>query len=270
LTNERDVTLPSGEIVESGLQLRNSFHLHPLSTADLFVPCGGRPESVNLGNVQRLLLPDGSPIIKIIVEGANLFFTNDARMILEKAGAILYKDASANKGGVLSSSLEVLAALSMNDEEFKQHMMVMDPQNPPEFYMAYVEEIQARVAENAALEFECIWKEFENTSVPRCVLTDKVSDKINNLNDAIQLSPFYSDSNLRNKVMSEAIPSRLLELLGLETILQRIPERYAKAVFACYLASRFVYRYGLSASDLAFYEYMQEWWLKPQKIVSKQ
>lgn len=48
LVTDRDVRLPNGEFVESGLQFRNNFHLHPLCKADLFVPCGGRPESINL------------------------------------------------------------------------------------------------------------------------------------------------------------------------------------------------------------------------------
>ena len=45
------------------------------SSATLFVPCGGRPEAVDLGNVSTLLKADGSPRFKYIVEGANLFFT---------------------------------------------------------------------------------------------------------------------------------------------------------------------------------------------------
>ena len=51
-----------------------------------------------------------------------MFFTQDARLLLEKAGVVLYKDSSANKGGVTSSSLEVLAALSLTDEEHEKHM----------------------------------------------------------------------------------------------------------------------------------------------------
>lgn len=46
-----------------------------LSTADLFVPCGGRPESVNTQNVDRMFHKDGRPRFKYIVEGANLFIT---------------------------------------------------------------------------------------------------------------------------------------------------------------------------------------------------
>jgi glutamate dehydrogenase len=38
--------------------------------------------------------------------------------VLEDAGILLFKDASTNKGGVTSSSLEVLAGLAMDDIEF--------------------------------------------------------------------------------------------------------------------------------------------------------
>lgn len=85
----------------------------------------------------------------------------DARLRLERAGVILYRDASANKGGVTSSSLEVLetkknnffkikfifffrlcdqvlAALSLTDAEFGEHMCVEPNQTPPKFYSDYV------------------------------------------------------------------------------------------------------------------------------------
>jgi glutamate dehydrogenase len=58
---------------------------------------------------------DGTPRFKYIVEGANLFISEAARHTLEDRGVILFKDASTNKGGVTSSSLEVLASLCLND-----------------------------------------------------------------------------------------------------------------------------------------------------------
>lgn len=97
------------------------------------MPCGGRPNSVTLSNVGKFIkLPDvsGEDMLagrydhihpnqlkfKIIVEGANLFISQDARLALERCGVILIKDASANKGGVTSSSLEVFAGLALSDE----------------------------------------------------------------------------------------------------------------------------------------------------------
>lgn len=58
LIDERDIKLPNGEVIEDGLKFRNEFHLHPLSSADLFVPCGGRPEAVDVNNVHHLFMRD--------------------------------------------------------------------------------------------------------------------------------------------------------------------------------------------------------------------
>jgi len=41
---------------------------------------------------------EGKPHFKYIVEGANLFLTQQARLHLEKRKVILFKDSSANKG----------------------------------------------------------------------------------------------------------------------------------------------------------------------------
>jgi glutamate dehydrogenase len=67
-----------------------------------------------------------TPRFKYIVEGANLFISENARVLLEESGVILFKDASANKGGVTSSSLEVLACLALSDEEFSKHLTVSE------------------------------------------------------------------------------------------------------------------------------------------------
>jgi glutamate dehydrogenase len=70
---------------------------------------------------------------------------------LEQAGVTIFKDASANKGGVTSSSLEVLAALALTPEEFDQHMRVREGKIP-EFYSKYVQMVQEKIAHNARLE----------------------------------------------------------------------------------------------------------------------
>merc|ERR1719262_1598718 len=141
LVDENNVKLPSGEVVPNGTTFRNTFHLRK-PEYDVFVPCGGRPESIDLGTVGRLIGQDGKSLVPYIVEGANLFITQDAKLRLEKAGCILYKDASANKGGVTSSSLEVLASLSFDDQGFIENMCVGADGTVPEFYKTYVKEVQ--------------------------------------------------------------------------------------------------------------------------------
>lgn len=105
---------------------------------------------------------DGKLRFPHIIEGANLFITEPARNVLQDAGCVLFKDASTNKGGVTSSSLEVLAALSFDDVGFKEHM-AEDNGKFPAFYKEYVKEIIERVESNARNEFEFIWAEHKRT-----------------------------------------------------------------------------------------------------------
>jgi len=119
-----------------------------------------------------------------------------------------------------------------------------------------------RIEENAELEFECIWKEHALSKTPRYLITDKLSDKINAFNDAVQASTLWSNKQLRSVVMTQALPRTLLKLLGLDTVLQRVPENYTKAIFGSYIASRYVYKYGLSAPEFAFYEFVENYLLQ--------
>ncbi|KAJ3365780.1 NAD-dependent glutamate dehydrogenase [Allomyces javanicus] len=262
LVDDVDVTLPDGTVVPNGLQFRNVFHLKREYASTLFVPCGGRPEAVDINNVHMLLNDDGTPRFKYIVEGANLFFTQDARLRLEKAGAVIFKDASANKGGVTSSSLEVLAALSFNDTEFEQHMSVKDARNPPAFYAQYVEEVQTIIESNAAAEFEAIWAEAERTGVPKAIISDQLSNAVVKLSDELQTTTLWDNKALRKIVLEEALPKLLQKQLGLDTILSRVPESYTRAIFGAYLASRFIYKYGTSPSQFAFFTYMSPYFAR--------
>ena len=90
-----------------GVKARNT--MHNRLRADAFVPCGGRPGTIDSTNYRQFLDKEtGVPSSKLIVEGANLFITGDARKALfEEAGVVIVKDSSANKGGVITSSYEI-------------------------------------------------------------------------------------------------------------------------------------------------------------------
>jgi len=254
---DRDITLPQGAKVENGLEFRNAFHLHPLFKADIFVPCGGRPASISINNWKTYVNDDGEPRFKVIVEGANLFITQQARLRLEEKGVILYKDASANKGGVTSSSLEVLASLALSDEDYDELMCVRNGR-VSEFRKKYVDGILSFIREAASREFEIIWKENKAKGIPRSILTDTLSEKINAIKDAIAASDLFTDNALVKKVVASGVPAALVEKVGIDKILKRVPATYLKALFASRIAGAYVYKYGLDANEITFFEFLKE------------
>ncbi len=261
--NDKRVTLPGGAVVANGEEFRNTFHLSPLARADLFVPCGGRPAAVNINNWRQLLDDGGRPKFKAIVEGANLFITEPARIRLEESGIVLIKDASANKGGVTSSSLEVFASLALDDAEFEDHFRVKDGAVPG-FMQRYVEDILRIVRSNARKEFDLLWREKEKCGRPLTHLTNEVSRKINDITDAVFRSDLVSDTRVVKKVVEDYAPASLLERVGLDGILSRVPETYLKAIVSTKLATGFVYRYGLAGNEIDFYTYLQALLRRPE------
>jgi glutamate dehydrogenase len=143
-------------------------------------------------------------VSKPFIEGANLFLTQEARLRLEEKGVILYKDASANKGGVTSSSLEVLASLVMTDKEWDELMCVKDGAES-DFRLQYIKEILEAIRENARLEFEIIWQENARLGLPRAILTDLISEKINEIKDSIRESDLFKDRALLKKVIEAGV-----------------------------------------------------------------
>ncbi|EEQ41345.1 Glutamate/Leucine/Phenylalanine/Valine dehydrogenase family protein [Clavispora lusitaniae] len=264
LVDDVEVTLPNGMVVTSGVSFRNSFHvklreIYGPQGVDLFVPCGGRPAAIDTNNVHELIdQKTGKSIIPYFVEGANLFITQSAKIILEQAGCIVFKDASTNKGGVTSSSLEVLAALSFDDKGFLENMCVGKNGVKPQFYEDYVKDVQAKIVSNAEAEFEGLWSLRQSTGQPITELSDKLSQAINKLADELANSKelWNDDVDFRNAVLVDALPPLLLQKIGIKDILARVPETYLKALFATRLAARFVYSRGIDSNPAKFLEFI--------------
>jgi len=144
-------------------------------------------------------------------------------------------------GGVTSSSLEVLAGLALSTQEYVDLMIFKDAK-PSEFYQSYVKDIQQKISENAAAEFQCIWREHSRLQgvKPRTTISDELSSTLNNLQAELESSDLFDDLPSRYGVMKKAIPKTLVDKIGLETLLKRLPETYQRALFSSWLASRFV------------------------------
>lgn len=62
LCEDKDIRLPSGEMVADGTQFRNGYHLRV--KAEVLIPCGGRPQAINISNVNQLFDAEGKPHFK--------------------------------------------------------------------------------------------------------------------------------------------------------------------------------------------------------------
>ena len=120
--------------------------------------------------------------------------------------------------------------------------MIFKDGNPSGFYQSYVKDIQAKITENAAQEFECIWKEYTRLqgSKPRTTISDELSSKLNELQAELEESDLFNDVPSRRGVMNKAIPKTLVEKIGLDVLLERLPEHYQRALFSSWVASHFV------------------------------
>jgi len=256
--DEREVLLPDGTRVANGTEFRNGFHFYPGLAVDIFVPCGGRPQAIRISNWRSFLDAEGRPRARVIVEGANLFITQEARLRLEEAGVILFKDASANKGGVTSSSLEVLASLALKDDEYEKLMSVRPGGKPPAFRVRYIEETIAHIRRKAHQEFNLLWNERERTGEPLSVLSDLLSDKINLVTDLVRESDLFRNRKLVGAMVERHVPGALLRRLGAPGIFRRVPEVYLRAFFAASLASDYVYARGLNSGEVDFLSFVEE------------
>lgn len=274
LVDDQDVTLPDGTVVTSGVAFRNTFHvnlksIYGVNGVDLFVPCGGRPAAIDTNNVHELIdEKTGKSIVPYFVEGANLFITQSAKLVLEKAGCVIFKDASTNKGGVTSSSLEVLAALSFDDKSFLENMCVGHDGVKPKFYEDYVKNVQKVIVTNAENEFEALWRLNKDTGEPITELSDQLSKAINKLADELANSRelWNDDQDFRNAVLKDSLPELLLTSIGIDNILARVPETYLRALFATHLAALFVYSRGIDSNAARFLEFIS---LLRKKFVAK-
>jgi glutamate dehydrogenase len=135
----------------------------------------------------------------------------------------------------------VLAGLGLSNEEYLD-LMVFKDGKPSDFYKSYVRDIQQKITENAAAEFSCIWKEHARLqgAKSRTLISDELSSTLNNLQAELEASDLFDDLPSRRGVIKQAIPATLVEKVGLDALLKRLPEPYQRALFSSWVASHFV------------------------------
>jgi glutamate dehydrogenase len=202
--------------------------------ADLFIPGGGRPETIDKDNWQRFLLPDGTPSARAIIEGANSFITPAARLELQKRGVIVMRDASANKCGVISSSYEIIANLLLTEQEFLK--------NKKRYVKGVLEILERRASDEANL----IFRRHAETGRPYTEISDEISVEINSnyarLFKFFQARPELALKQPWRQAIVSHLPTILREDPQFKDRLTRLPQKYRSAILAAEIGSSMVYR----------------------------
>lgn len=221
--------------------------------ADLFIPSGGRPETIDKGNWQRFLRPDGRPSSPVIVEGANSFITPEARRKLQEAGAVVLRDASANKCGVISSSYEIIGNLLLNEREFLAHK--------PEYVRDVLEILERRAVDEATLLFRRHREEGGRRLFTE--LSEALSLEINQHKARLfrwfEAHPELTLKAPYRQVMLAHLPRMIRESPVFRLRIRQLPAKYRSAILAAELATSMVYRTPLEPDfGAALHDYAQQ------------
>jgi len=203
--------------------------------ADLFLPCGGRPETIDEANWRRLFPANAKASCRVIVEGANSFITPLARDEIQKKGVILLRDATANKCGVISSSYEIIANLLMSDEEFLANKE------------SYVDDVIKILDKRATDEARLIFRRFEEASGAKLYteISAEVSSEINEhyarLFEFFQGRLDLQQQDLFHKVLLSHLPAFVARHPKFKARVGNLPDKIKCAILASEIASFIVY-----------------------------
>jgi len=205
---------------------------------DLFLPCGGRPETIDKNNWQQLLDVAGRPTLRVITEGANSFITPAARAEIQKKGVIVLRDASANKCGVISSSYEIIANLLMTPKEFLAHKE------------AYVQDVLVILEKRAEEEARLIFRRYRQgngqlhyTDISNAISTE-INDHYARLFNYFQSRPDLCDQPLFREVLLSHLPALIRKRPAFRHRVKDMPAKIKHAILSSEIATRIVYRGG--------------------------
>jgi glutamate dehydrogenase len=235
---DRSKLSPEGRLVTvadpDSARIRNEMHNRVVS--DVFVPAGGRPETINDTSWTRFLGPEGRPASRVIIEGANLFLTQQARHKLFEAGVVIVKDSSANKCGVICSSYEVIAGLLLSDAE----LMAIKP--------AFVSQVLERLRNVARLEARLLFDTCRHRpTTPHFEIGVLLSREINRVASALAGSyprVQREHPDLARATVLAYLPAVLVETAG-DRVWTRLPASYQAQLVCTSLATGLIYAEGL-------------------------
>ncbi|MHB8993639.1 MAG: NAD-glutamate dehydrogenase domain-containing protein [Armatimonadota bacterium] len=245
------VQLPDGTVVADGAYFHRNFLFNPdvrryIEEAQItaFVPCGGFKDTINGENVGRFIALFKE--LRVIVEGANVFFDNTSREHIARETKILQiKDSSANKGGVTSSSIaEVLSALLLGDAY--ERLLVENARTRSGMIRSVLELIAA----NAVAETRVLLALHDKTGAPLYQLSVRTSEELLKLQQRLypRLEEILGRRDFVGKIVAAYVPEVLMEHLGMARVWKVLsrPElqAYRDALLTKKIAAMALYRHA--------------------------
>jgi glutamate dehydrogenase len=253
--------LPDGTLVADGAYFHRNFLVNPevrryINEAQItaFVPCGGFKDTINGENVDRFI--ELFKELRVIVEGANVFFDDTSREHIARETKILHiKDSSANKGGVTSSAIaEVLSAFLLGDSY--ERFLVDDAATRSGLIRSVLELIAA----NSVAETKVLLALHERTGTPLYELSVQTSEQLMKLQQMLypRLDEILANRDLVGGIVKAYVPEVLMEHLGMARVWKVLnrPEllAYRNAILTKKIAA------------MALYEHAADWDMFLQRL----
>lgn len=235
----RKVSRTPGGLVEQWLDIDQFYREYNSLVftvkSDLFIPAGGRPETIDAQNWRLFLDERRNPTARVIVEGANSFITPEARIQLQKSGVVIMRDASANKCGVISSSYEIIANLLLTEREFLEHKE------------EYVRDVLSILEKRASDEARLIIRRQRESGGTQLYteISDAISLDINSyytrLFDFFSSRPELCLQNPFRQAVINHLPVILQKTPSFRRRIRALPVKYLCAILAAEIGSSLVY-----------------------------
>jgi len=245
--------LPDGTVIEKSALFHRDFLFNPEMRAYIrraniraCLPCGGFKEGVTDSTITSFL--GNFKELEFIVEGAGLFFDNDARRHIATNTCIRHlKETTANKGGVFSSVMaEVLPGFLLGDQY--ETALLEDSKVCGDL----VREILSLVETHAAAETKILIHRCKaDPHIPLFAQSDKAGEEILTLQDIFRtrLNTILKQKTLVWKILTAYIPKTLVKLMGKKRITEILNtdtmQEYRDAIITKRLAVTAFYRFGL-------------------------
>lgn len=248
---KKSFKLPDGTIVEDGTYFHRNFltdtglkRFTGKANINVFVPCGGFKDTINLNNVNEFLELFNQ--LKIIVEGANVFFEDAARDIIASKGILQIKDSTANKGGVTSSSIaEVLTSFLLGDKY--EEILVKNHKTK----VKLVKSVFSIIEKNAINETEMLINLSRKTGKSLHQLSIETSKMIIDMQEFLysKLKLILKNKKLIEKIIASYVPEALVDMLGIKKIIRIFNKKelqpYRDAIITKKISQTCLYKHPL-------------------------